>query len=136
MQRLLDRVEGEPVMERVTVRKGELLTALRENREAHRAIFEEACDGYQAEAIRLLEGHLERIKSGKRVTVYVQLPEPVDHTKDYDRVIRMVEMSVDNEVELEAQDFASYVMDDWRWKAAFLTTNSAYSASATRALSS
>jgi hypothetical protein len=121
-------------MDKVTVKKNDLLAALRQNREAHRDIFEEACEGYQAEAIRLLEEHLQRIRQGKRVQVHVILPVPADHTKDYDRVIRMVEMSVDDEIDLEASDFASYVMDDWRWKRDFLATNSTYSASATRAL--
>lgn len=121
-------------MDRVTVKKDELLAALRENRENHRDIFEEACEGYQARAIQLLEEHITRIRQGKREQVQVILPAPADHTKDYDRVIRMVEMSVDNEIDLEASDFASYVMDDWRWKREFLMTNSAYSAGATRAL--
>ncbi len=121
-------------MDKVTVRKTDLLAALRENREAHRDIFNEACEGYQAEAIRLLEEHLQRIRQGKREQVYVVLPVPADHTKDYDRVIRMVEMSVDDEIDLEANDFASYVMDDWRWKREFLTSNATYSQTATRML--
>ena len=42
-------------METVNVKKSELLQALKNNRKAHRAIFEEAQIGYRAEAIKLID---------------------------------------------------------------------------------
>jgi hypothetical protein len=113
-------------MKTVKVNKSALLSAVSENRDGHRKIFEEAVAGYKAEATRLLEGHLARIKDGKLVAVFVQLPVPLDHTRDYDRVLRMVNMSVDPEIELTEQDFAQYVMDDWMWKREFLNTAVTY----------
>jgi hypothetical protein len=58
----------------------------------------------------------------------VSLPFPEDHTKDYDHIIAMVEMSVDDLFELNQNDFARYVLDDWEWKAAFTQSVMAYTA--------
>lgn len=121
-------------MDKVTVRRAELLSALTANRTAHQAIFEEAVKGYKAQAERLLTQHLKAVRNGRMQQVAVYMDVPVNHTKDYDRVIKMVEMSVPDEVQLTGRDFASYVMDDWTWKQQFLTTNSTYSVTAAAAL--
>lgn len=121
-------------MRSVKVNKAELLTKLRENRAGHRAIFEEALDGYHKKVIKLLQKHIDRARKNKREQVYVSIPFPQDHTDDYDTIIAMIEMSIEDTVELDQREFANYVLDEWSWKQEFLTSNSMYSASATRAL--
>lgn len=118
----------------IQVRKSELLDALARNRETHRAIFLEAVDGYRAEAVKQLEAHIAAIKNGKMPVVYVHLAAPSDHTKDYDRVIGLVEMGVTDTIGLTTQEYANYVKDDWEWKRQFLHSNSTYSATAAAAL--
>ncbi|HXM03797.1 MAG TPA: hypothetical protein VN939_14390 [Chthoniobacterales bacterium] len=44
------------------------------------------------------------------------MPEPVDHTADYDRVISMLEMSAQDLVQVSAEQFDQYVLDNWRWR--------------------
>lgn len=113
-------------MNQVTVRKQELLAKLTENRRNHRAAFEKAQEGFRVRVIEELDQHLADAKAGRNIKRHVNLPEPEDHTKDYDRIITMVEMSVDEEIELHAQDFARYVMDNWEWKDRVTSTNSMY----------
>ena len=117
-------------MEKVTVKKDELIQLVTKNRDGHKAIFDEAVEGYKTAAEKILDQHLKAIKKGSLVSVYINLPRPVNHTKDYDRVITMLKMSVDPEVTISQQDFAMYAMDDWSWKQEFLRTNSEYSSSA------
>jgi hypothetical protein len=117
-------------MESIRVNKAELITTMKANRAEHRKIVDEAIEGYREQALALLEKHITQIKDGKVARVYVVLPEIEDHTKDYDRVIGMLEMSLDTEVELDEHDYSQYIMDDWAWKRQFLTSNSSYSASA------
>ncbi len=121
-------------MNDVKVDKQELINIVEKNRDAHRAIFEEALEGYKKVAVRQLEAHIERIDRGDLIDVYFRVPVPEDHTDDYDRVLTMLAMSVDNTIEIDQQAFASYVMDDWNWKKQFLTTNSSYSQTANMAL--
>ena len=114
----------------VTVNSEELLATLKKNRAKHHAIFLEACDGYQKKAIMILQEHIDRIKTGKRERVYVSLPEPVEHTFDYDRAIKMVSMHLETSFDLDEYTFGQLVMDEWDWHNDFLTSNKAYSATA------
>lgn len=123
-------------MENVKVKKTETLEILKANRAAHKKIFLEALEGYHKQAIEILEKHIENIKKGRVGTVNVSLPTPMDCTKDYDRAIKMLEMSVDDQIILDETSFSQYVMDDWNWKRQFLTSNSTYSLTAMSALNS
>jgi len=108
-------------MEKITVHKAELLEKLQENRANHRAIFEEALGGYQAEAIKILERHIATLHAGKRRNVQIGMLVPEDHTSDYNRAIAMIEMSIDDTIVLSEKDFGQYVMDDWGWQRNFLS---------------
>lgn len=112
----------------VRVRKHELIEKLRENKEAHRDVFLAAQEGYKARAVEELEKALERARNGTATQVYIHLPFPEDHTKDYEHVIAMVEMSVDDLFELTQEEFSRYVLDDWAWKAGFTQVASSYTA--------
>lgn len=120
----------------VRVKKAELLAALEKNREQHHAIFLEAVDGYEKEAERLLEEHLDRLRDSagksKPMLLRIFLDAPSDHTEDYDAAISMLQWSEDDTVEIDQQTFRNYVLDDWQWKRQFLASNSYYSATAAR----
>lgn len=121
-------------MNEIVVKKADLRAIVQKNRDAHRAIFEEAVAGYRTQSVAILEDHIARIRAGKVVRVSVVLPFPEDHTRDYDRVLAMLDMDLQEEIELEEHDFAQYVQDDWSWKRQFLFSNSSYSTSASTQL--
>lgn len=110
----------------IRVRKSELLDRLQDNRDAHRELFLKAQEGYKVKAIEELEAALARARTNGAEKVFVMLPFPEDHTKDYDHIIAMVQMSVDDLFELNQHDFARYVLDDWEWKAGFTQSVMAY----------
>lgn len=114
-------------MQTVKIKKDELLGIVRTNREQHRAIFLEAQVGFRAQAVAELDNMLERAKAGGRIPRSWSLLAPIDQTKEYDRVLKMLEMSVDDVIELSQIDFARYVMDDWEWREQFLASNARYS---------
>jgi len=113
---------------RPTVRKDVLLEILRHNHSMHRAVFEAALEGFHAEAKRQLEDSVKSIRLGSRRTVYVRLEAPEDHTRDYKRIIRMVEMHQGDTITLSEEDAAQYIEDDWGWKRAWLQNSSSYAA--------
>lgn len=110
----------------ISVHKAELIDRIRLNRDQHRAVFEKAIQGYHDELKRELADRLDRLIKGQHIDKHIALLEPEDHTEDYDRVLDMLEMSVDDEVTITAQEFAQYVRDDWAWKRQWVATNSAY----------
>ena len=107
--------------------KQELVEIVQKNRDQHRAIFEEAVEGYRKQAVEQLEAHIVRIKRGELMHVAVSLYRPEDHTRDYDRLLKMLHMTRQAEIELSEGQFAEYVLDDWSWKRQFLTSNRMYS---------
>jgi hypothetical protein len=116
-------------VEVITVEKTKLRAAVQKNRDLHKAIFDEAVIGYKEEAVRLLEAHIERIKAGKVGYVAVSLPMPVNHTRDYDRILAILDMEVAQIIELTEDEFAKYVQDDWSWKREFIGTAQTYNSS-------
>lgn len=117
-------------MKEVKVNISELLTILRDNKEKHQQVFEEALEGYKLKVIETLERTLEKAKAGDRLPEYIEIPRPINQTHEYNRAIKMMEMSVESEITLAVGEFDKYVMDRWAWKQNFLARNSMYSATA------
>ena len=113
-------------MRKVTVKQDELLKILQENRSVHKADYEDAYKGYLETCAETLEKMLAEINAGDRETVQWTEYPPQNQVKDYDRVIRMLELSVDDEIELSAEEFSNFVQDDWQWKDSWAVSNSHY----------
>lgn len=112
----------------------ELIKHIKQNRDQHKGIFDEAVVGYKKQAVALLDEHIARINKGRVMAVSVHLTVPENHTKDYDRVLMQLEMSHETDIELNDVDAKCFLMDDWEWKRQFLTANSTYSKRAEDAL--
>lgn len=112
---------------RVKVEVAQVLDHMRENRDKHRAIVEEARAGYIEKARAALEKRLQQLQAGKVASLYFALAPPQDHTAAYDTIIHMLELHMEAEIHLSAQQVRNFVMDEWDWKASFLTSNAVYS---------
>jgi hypothetical protein len=114
-------------MNAITVNKNELLAILHENRKKHRDIFLEAQAGYRTAVIAELDSMLADARNGKKIRRSLTLIEPMDQTKDYDKAIKMMEMSIEDDIKLEEHDFQCFVLDQWTWKKQFSMANFSYS---------
>jgi hypothetical protein len=110
----------------VRVKREDVIEKLRANREAHRDLFLRAIEGFHVAVVKRLEEALEEARQGKNYRLHWMMPEPQDHTREYDRCIAMLEMSLDDELEFTNSEFAMYVLDDWGWKPDFVGTSTAY----------
>lgn len=114
-------------MQTVKVKKVELLTKIKENRVAHEKEYTEAIAGFKDAQMLKLTDMINRVIANERLSSQsTGLREPVSNIKEYDRIIAMLEMSVDEEIELTMQDFNNYVLDEWTWAIQGKLTNSAY----------
>jgi hypothetical protein len=115
------------------MRKDDLLAKVRENRQNHIDMRQEALDGFRREAeaeLKKTMGLLREMTLDKcPKDVSVRLYPPQDHTKDYDQAIRMLEATIAEEVALESYDFARLVEDDWSWTEGWVTHNKKFSSS-------
>lgn len=113
-------------MNTVKVNKHTLFNKLLKNRATHIKEAAEAKIDYKKAVIKDLETKLKKAKAGKRVDLLVRIPQPENHKEDYDRAIEMLEMSVETNIELSANEFDQYVKDNWHWKHQFSASNMLY----------
>lgn len=114
----------------VTVSREELLSRLKTNKENHTRLYKEAVAGWRQLVVTEMQKNLLSAKDGDDVKLNINLQPPQDHTEDYDNIIAMVEMSVDQTIQLESHDFQAYVLDKWQWAKQAALLNSTYAASA------
>lgn len=110
----------------VTVSRTLVLEKLIENRKKHHGIFVEAIERYRERAIRELNAKIDDIKRGKTLETYVRLPIPEDHTDDYNRAIRMMEMHILDDVEMTEATYRCFYDDEWDWKERWVGTTASY----------
>lgn len=124
-------------MRTIKTTKSELLSKIMANRVKHIADYKEAVADYKVlvmeraqkvtaeilkEANEIHDGEMKQLSA----VTFHDLQPPKNHTKSYDQVIMMLEMSIETELEVRSDEFACYVMDDWEWKDDFVNTNRFY----------
>jgi hypothetical protein len=115
-------------MRDIQVSKKELIEILETNKANHRALYDEACTNYLAAGAKELEKKLEQVRRGRMVSLLINLPVPEDHTRDYERVIAMLNMEKREEILLPEGDYQQYVQDDWAWRRAWAANTMSYTA--------
>ena len=119
----------------VEAKVGEVLSALRENRIEHASIVEEAMAGYQKKVEERLQKAIADVREGKvdpTLGYGFNLSGVKNHTRVYDRAIRMFELEQRTIVELTQEQVGCLIMDEWDWKDDFIGSNAIYSAKAMR----
>jgi wobble nucleotide-excising tRNase len=116
-------------MRSVKVEKNELLGIVRENKKKHIKEFDESVKDYKKAAVKVAKEHVELAKTGDldKISKIRAMPQrPNSYEKDYDRAIRMLELSVEDTIELEEDVFNQLVLDEWTWKNSFVATGALY----------
>ncbi len=107
-------------MRTISVERDKLLDELKKNKGKHREIFLEAINGWQVKVIIELEKAVKDAVANRKYRTYINLPQPEDHTPEYNRIIEQVEWSYGDLIELDQNDFNHFVLDDWSWKPDFI----------------
>lgn len=115
---------------KITAKTSDVLATLMKNRETHTKIVVEARAGYMKKAREAVKAKLDRLESGKLVSLVFYLQVPVDYTKVYDTAIQMLQMHQQDLIELDSSQVRSLIQDQWEWTQSFYGTNKAYSSTA------
>lgn len=113
-------------MQSVNVDRISLLETVKKNRAKHKQIFETAIQVYRKKVIKELQLRIKQAEQGKDIIRYITLEEPLNYIADYDKAIKMLEMSVDDNIRLEHNDFNCLVLDEWQWSKAFVSNSLPY----------
>lgn len=114
----------------VNVNRLELVKQLKQNRATHQKDWQEATTGFRIEIEKELKNKLKQLKSGKRVELSFENSNPEDHSPEYTDVIGMLELSVDDVVSLNYEQYKNYYQDEWDWKRSWNVQNNGYIVSA------
>lgn len=116
-------------MHSVKINKDELLKIVRENKTKHVSEYEEAVIDYKTGVVKLAKENLKLANSGdlsKIARIKAAPHAPTSYEDNYNRAIRMLELSVDEVIELEEDVFNQLVLDEWAWKRAFSAMSASY----------
>lgn len=111
----------------VTCNKKTVLAKLKENRDQHTKLVQEARVGYVEKAQEALLKKLGLLKEGKLAALTFSLQVPKDFTSVYDTTINMLEAHTGEEITLTADEFRHLMEDNWEWTKEFIGSNVRYS---------
>ena len=113
-------------MRQVTVRKAELLRIVTANRDKHRSTYEQAFEKFKDAMRKKLELHLSDLGRGRIPPITLKIEVPEDHTDDYDQVLGMLTLEVNDNVTLSWEEYRNYVDDEWDWSRRWAANTSSY----------
>ena len=108
----------------VNVDRLHLLQILKQNLQIHSSEYAEAINDYRkrlkSELVTTLNDiSSEDISEQQLLAIKIDFNAPISHIKDYMEIIEMLELSVDNNINLDSESFKAYVKNDWPWTSNF-----------------
>lgn len=113
----------------ITVKKEDLLKALKVNRAKHAETYTLAVEQYKKECLEALQQRIAIIHADwtePSKFLRFDLAAPVAYVHEYDTIIGMLEMAKDEEFEITGSTYRAWVMDEWDWKGTFVTNSVFY----------
>lgn len=120
----------------VNVDRKKLIVVLKKNLDKHIREYQDAMNNYRLALIGDCEKVLSRLNYGmsdeELAKVRVDFVPPQSHIEEYQQVIDILTVSVDENVSLDSHAFQAYYKDNWHWKKQFSMSAQLY---ATKAMS-
>lgn len=116
----------------VNVKRIELIEALKKNLEIHRKEYQEALIDFKTRLVEDLEAgakHVAQANAEELAKFSVRINFPQNHEKDFEEVIEMLEMSVDEHINLDSESFKAYIKNEWSWTGVFKNMTESYKVS-------
>lgn len=115
-------------MNSVKLTKEELLSNVTANLDKHKIDVSDALKLRRETIERSFKKQLKVMEFdvGFQPKEHLSFPMPKDHSEDYKKAIRMIEMTTDEVIELTESQFDKLVMDNWGWKSDLIATSSIY----------
>lgn len=100
-------------MNNVKMKKDDLLVIIKQNRRSYIEDLRKAEAEFLSSTAAELERILRELNTKKLDAVHLNVHSPTDHTSEYDSVIRKLELTVLDEIELSDTDFTNFVENKW-----------------------
>ena len=122
-------IEGNNVMKEVKLNRIKLLDIVQENKLKHIEQYIEAVEDYKIAVLKIAKLNFKFAKTGdlSEISKIKSIPKaPESYESSYDKAIRMLELSVEDEILIDSTTFNQLVLDEWSWKQSFSLSGSLY----------
>ena len=115
-------------MNKVKVSKQELVEKLKENREVHIAEYTEMIQDYKSKVTKELKKILKESKNKNNwdPRTSVHLDKPRSYATEYNQIIGLLEMSVEDTFDISQEEYNKYVLNQWNWSSSFEFSKMSY----------
>lgn len=110
----------------VNVNRLDLIEAIKRGKDLHLQAYAEAQSDYQINVSVFLTEAVRRVSLGDFTQVKIPFDPPVLRSAEYDEVIEMMEVSVDETINLDAESYKAYYKNEWPWTRSFLESAQMY----------
>ena len=115
-------------MNSVKMDRKELLKIVKQNAKKHVADYEQSVEDYKLAVVKIAQANLKAAKTGDlNLFKFRAMPQtPTSYEDNYNRAIRMLELSVEDVIDVEEHIFNQLVLDEWGWKQQFTAMSAMY----------
>ncbi len=121
----------------VNVSRVALLAKLKENVAIHKKDYEEALIGYKIKLVADIKAALLVAEKASLEKIHLLAAPRYDYPRsyeaEYNEIIDMMEVSVDDVINLDATSFKQYFKNEWSWSSHFNSSATMYKAMASGA---
>jgi hypothetical protein len=110
----------------VKVKKADLIAQIKLNKEKHIAEYNQAVIDYRDEANKQLTKLRKALNAGK-TDLRLEMTEPVNKEKEYDKLIKQFEWEQDDLINLSQPEFDKYIHDEHQFSLEARLSNLRYS---------
>lgn len=108
----------------INISRSVLIEKLKEGLLDHQSEYKEALTDYKLAVVKFMKEAYERAVEGDFKNLTPTFNQPVNHESDYKNVIELMEYSVDENINLDADAFRAYIKGEWFWKSQFTLSSS------------
>ena len=114
-------------MDKLSVKKADLVAILKANKEAHAKFYNDALGGFKMTIEKELKKRLYLLrKEGKIHLAFYEFREPESHVKEYEDAIGMLEICLEENIEIDMEEYLKYYKNEWSWSASWKSSNTGY----------
>lgn len=116
-------------MNSIKMDRKELLKIVKENATKHSSDYNESVEDYKVAVLKLAKANLKLANTAEleQISRIKVVPaRPINYSDNYNRAIRMLELSVEDTIEVEEHIFNQLVLDEWGWKQQFVAQSAMY----------
>lgn len=110
----------------VNVNREALITALYTGLQVHQTQLTELKADYKKAVVKFMSAAARRARKGDFRDLVLRLQAPQDHSQEYIDAIEMLEVSVDENVQLDKETYKAYYRNEWSWSSNLEASSALY----------